>query len=605
MKDYLGFGNRSAKTPQTEPLPGMIKNNSGTGYSYSVDDMKRFKRWLLLGSSDGTFYVQSRKLTKENLDALERLLQAGKGLEVVQMLVEVSQKGKAPSNDPALFALARCTACDTHGMIDVAEEEKTYTFEDPEHRFHIPDNGSLVKKNRTYIRSGDTVVLTTKVQKGKRIHPADMEVRKAAFLALPHVARTGTHILHFISYVEEFRGWGSGLAKAVASWYQNKSDERLAYQVVKYKQRDNWSQRDALRLTHPKPATDARKLLYHWITKGCDTEEYKKDIFEQHSLIRAVEELATHPLDYAADLIHVFHVPHEAIASHLKKERDIWAALFEDMPMEAMIRNIPTMTRVELLKPLEEHTRTLVQRLHDKERLKKARIHPMKVLIALKTYESGKNVRGDGRWVPVAEIVQALHDAFYLCFENIEPIQKRVLISVDVSGSMRTGSVGGIVGLSPQLAGAAMAMVLARSCHYQTASGFVLPNYEFLGFDTQTYRFTFTEQQRLDDIMRGMHLYGGGGTDCGLPLKYALQEKREFDAFVTLTDNETFFGSTHVCQTLDHYRKEINSSARYVNIQMTATHVTNNRPDDLLALEVCGFDTSVPEIISGFLAEDV
>jgi len=64
VKDYLGFGNRSAKTPQTEPLPGMIKNNSGTGYSYSVDDMKRFKRWLLLGSSDGTFYVQSRKLTK-------------------------------------------------------------------------------------------------------------------------------------------------------------------------------------------------------------------------------------------------------------------------------------------------------------------------------------------------------------------------------------------------------------------------------------------------------------------------------------------------------------------------------------------------------------
>jgi 60 kDa SS-A/Ro ribonucleoprotein len=45
---------------------------------------------------------------------------------------------------------------------------------------------------------------------------------RAAFAALPRVARIGTHLLHFPAFVEGFRGWGRGLRRAVGAWYSQK-----------------------------------------------------------------------------------------------------------------------------------------------------------------------------------------------------------------------------------------------------------------------------------------------------------------------------------------------------------------------------------------------
>lgn len=80
----------------------------------------------------------------------------------------------------------------------------------------------------------------------------DPKVRRTALVVLPEVARTGTHLFTFVEYVESFRGWGRGLKRAVADWYLNMDANRLAYQLIKYQQRNDWSHRDLLRLSHPK-----------------------------------------------------------------------------------------------------------------------------------------------------------------------------------------------------------------------------------------------------------------------------------------------------------------------------------------------------------------
>jgi 60 kDa SS-A/Ro ribonucleoprotein len=74
--------------------------------------------------------------------------------------------------------------------------------------------------------------------------------RRAALNALPEVCRIGTHLFHFAGYVEQFRGWGRALRRAVGEWYERRST-KLAYQAVKYRQRDGWTHRDLLRLAHP------------------------------------------------------------------------------------------------------------------------------------------------------------------------------------------------------------------------------------------------------------------------------------------------------------------------------------------------------------------
>ena len=82
------------------------------------------------------------------------------------------------------------------------------------------------------------------------------------------MARIGTHLFHFAEYVDGMRGWGRGLRQAVGRWYNAQDAGKLAYQAIKYGQRDGWSHRDLLRLSHPTPATEQHKGLYHWITQG-------------------------------------------------------------------------------------------------------------------------------------------------------------------------------------------------------------------------------------------------------------------------------------------------------------------------------------------------
>src|SRR5262249_35803490 len=142
----------------------------------------------------------------------------------------------------------------------------------------------------------------------------------------------------------------------------------------------------------------------------------------------------------------------------------VWDALLEtDMPMTALIRNLATLTRVGLLAPGSDGTRQVVEQLGDRARLRAARVHPIAVLAALKTYAAGRGVRGRGTWEPVTAVVDALDGAFYATFESVEPIGKRWLLALDVSGSMSGGSVAGVPGLTPRVASAAMALVTAAT----------------------------------------------------------------------------------------------------------------------------------------------
>lgn len=533
---YTNYGVRSLSTPQAEPIPGkdMTPNNAG-GYSFAVDDMARLHRFLCLGS-EGTYYVGERELTKQNLTTLERLLDAGRGREAVDAIVSISKAGRAAKNDPALFALARCTSA------------------------------------------------------------SDVTVRQYALAHLSDVARTGTHLLHFVHYVKQFRGFGRAYKNALADWFASRDEEALAYQLLKYQQRDGYSQRDLLRLVHPKVTNETRNALYHWVVKGWSdvgADEHPEKALRQ---IWAYEKAkrATSASE-VAQLVQTYRLPREAVPTEHLNAVEVWDALLDDMPLEAMMRNLATMTRVGLLKPFSPAFDTVVQRLCDPERIKRARLHPIKILAALLTYQSGKGVRGSHTWEPLAPIVDALNEAFYASFAHVEPSGKRILIAVDVSGSMHGTQVNGIPGLDCHTAAAAMAMVTARTeAHYYV-----------IGFDTQAYPLPISPHQRIDDVVKTIAQYGGGGTNCALPFEWLIKKKIDVDAVITLSDNETWYGRAHPVQMLARYRAQVGHPVRAINVQMASTHVTNSDPDDRDALEAIGFDTITPSVIASFIRGEV
>jgi 60 kDa SS-A/Ro ribonucleoprotein len=91
-----------------------------------------------------------------------------------------------------------------------------------------------------------------------------------------------------------------------------------------------------------------------------------------------------------------------------------------------------------------------------------------------------------------------------------------------------------------------------------------------------------------------------GGTDCALPMRYATATQRQIDTFVIYTDAETWAGEIHPAQALREYRRASGIDARLIVVGMVSNGFTIADPADQGMLDVVGFDTATPQLISYF-----
>jgi 60 kDa SS-A/Ro ribonucleoprotein len=532
------------RTPQNAPIPGTAQvPNSAGGFAWAVDAWTRLDRFLVLGSEGGTFYVGKRELTLENAAAAAECL-AEDGPRTVARVVEVSTSGRAPKNDPALFVLAMAA-----GLGDEA-------------------------------------------------------TRRAALDALPQVARTGTHLFHWLRYVQAFRGWGRGVRRAVGAWYTARPARELAYQLLKYPSRDGWSHRDALRLAHPRPATEEQALLFRR-TVSRQTGEVPPALATSDTvrLLRAAEELHAGGVApaRAAELVREHRLTREMLPTELLREALVWEALLEGMPLTALIRNLGVMSGVGLLAPMSEAAKTVAARLSDREALRRARVHPVAVLAALKTYAQGHGMRGKASWTPVPQVVDVLDAAFYLAFAAVEPSRKRTLLALDVSGSM-DARILGMDYLSCREGAVAMALVTAATEPEHRFVAFTSGSYPSLhpGWTSGLTPLSISPRQRLDDVVRSISNLPFGGTDCALPMLEATKHRWKVDTFVVYTDSETWAGQVHPAQALREYRERTGIPAKLVVVGMASNGFSIADPEDGGMLDVVGFDASAPRMIGDF-----
>lgn len=564
MTRYSTHVSNLATSQAEQARPDQVKNNAG-GFVFKLDAWKRLDRFLILGTEGGTYYASEKRHTKQAATAVLECIKAD-GPRTVARIVEISDAGRAPKNDPAIFALAMCAGADS---------------------------------------------------------PA---TRSAALAALPKVCRIGTHLFHFAADVEHFRRWGRSLRTAVSKWYNDKTAEQLAVQVIKYQQRDGWSHKDMLRLAHPKPASAEHRAIMRYVELGADAmgalrdKKRDKDPVGKDKLpavIQAFEELhslaatecggstfSSGTLKRACALIKDNKLPHECVPNELKGKPEIWEAMLPSMGVTALIRNLGKLSSIGMTKAMGEHTKFIVDRLTDKDLLKKGRVHPMTVLYAMKTYAQGHGEKGSLSWSAERSIVDALDDAFYASFDAVEPTGKPTMLALDVSGSM--GSAMGGTSVTCREASAAMAMVTARTeknwaCVGFTSSGRGRGYGGMHGGDPSGLtELKVSPRQRLDDVVKAISGLDFGGTDCALPMLHAMKHDLAVDVFQVYTDNETWAGSIHPFQALKQYRQKTGRAAKLVVVGMTATEFSIADPSDAGMLDVVGMDPSVPNVMADF-----
>jgi 60 kDa SS-A/Ro ribonucleoprotein len=524
----------SKSVPQSEPLDTRQVQNNASGFVYQIDDWSRLDRFLILGSDSSTYYQTAQKLTRENASCVTACYDKDPRKTVAQ-IVSVSVEGRAPKNDAAIFALA----------IGAAH--------------------------------------------------SDVKVRQIALAAMPQVCRTATHLFQFVETVRSLgRGWGPTLKKAVAKWYNDKPVDALAYQVIKYREREGYTHKRMLQTAHPDPGKDpARTNLYKWI--------WGKDVGNLPSIIQAhraaMDKDTSKSMRLA--LVEAYKLPWEALPTECNKDPDYWAAQLPTIGLTALIRNLGNLSRIGLIKPLSGAEKAIAERFQNEEDLRKSRLHPFTILQAMSVYSSGHGFKGSGTWDVSRPVVDALDKAFYKSFKNVEPTGKRHLIALDVSGSM-TSPFGGSV-LSCRDATAALAL-LTMSIEPQThVVGFTSGGHSRGGWGSSAITpLKISPRQSLNDAIGVISNLSFGGTDCALPMLYALEKGLEVDVFSVYTDSETWAGSAHPMEALKRYRKQTGINAKLIVVGMTSTGFSIADPKDGGAMDVVGFDSGAPAVMADF-----
>ncbi|NEO97256.1 MAG: TROVE domain-containing protein [Symploca sp. SIO2E9] len=525
--NYKFFTSDKTGTAQSQPIPGreqeMIQGRSA-GFMFNAGTWKLLRRCLLVGTAQSTYYAGKRELTKDFAEVLRKAI--AKDPKRVAHEILYASDGRAINNSAPIFALV---------LLSMGEK------------------------------------------------PA----AKAAFEEIfGQVVRTGSHFYEWLNYTKALRGFGKVVREAGKNWLSREDARGLAYQLLKYQQRHGFSHRDALRLFHVKPPSAEHQQLFEWVVKGW--QELPTEIpTPALTQIWWYEWLKRNP-EQTNQAIAKGHLTHEMAAPVGKMNKQAWQLLFNEMPIGAMLRNLGSLTQLGVLRAdAPENLKRVQAILNSKKCLRQGRIHPIDVLKALKTYQSGGRLgRSQKTWQPVAPIVEILEKAVELSFEVVEPTGKVFLHAVDISGSMSYGVVDS-VGLSCCEIATTMALVTAKA----------EKNYMIGGFSTQFRNLGITGKDSFSSAISKASNQNFGGTDASIAYDWMIRHRFKADVVCFWTDSESWAGRRHPSEALAEYRQKVNPKLKAVYVTLTPYCITLVDPQDPLSWDFAGFDPGVPRLI--------
>ena len=145
------------------------------------------------------------------------------------------------------------------------------------------------------------------------------------------------------------------------------------------------------------------------------------------------------------------------------------------------------------------------------------------------------------------------------------------------------------------------------------------PDSIIIPFDTSAYRAKVDPGDTILSLAARLAKYGGGGTDCSLPIKEANRLGKRMAGIILVSDNQSWVGrgahgSTGV---MTQWKKFVENQKRLANKQGESPFVppklvcidiqpygNTQAVERLDILNIGGFSDSVFKVVSGFLSSD-
>ncbi len=392
-------------------------------------------------------------------------------------------------------------------------------------------------------------------------------------------------------------GLSSSVQRAFQRWLNTASVGKLLSASIG----NDPSLRDILRMARPTPKDNARRAMFGWLTDksieqwapagGDDLPvEVKSLIAYRNSESEEAQALIAGGLDNVRwDLL-----------SDAAKGPKVWTALARKMGPQALRMNLNTLLRHDVL-ATSAMVDYVADRIADEAEIRRSKQFPYQYLAAYLNADDN---------VP-QKIKTALHKAAEIACGNVPELSGPVVIGLDTSGSMScavTGNRGR--GATSKMRCIDVAALFAAAILRRNPDSVVIP------FDTSAYDAKIDPNDSILSIAERLAKYGGGGTDCSLPLVAANQKhaKRKFAGIVLVSDNESWVGtgrhgSTGVMTAWEAFvanqrklaGKEANPKLVNIDLQPYQTVQACERSD---IMNIGGFSDAVFNVISAFLADN-
>ncbi len=392
-------------------------------------------------------------------------------------------------------------------------------------------------------------------------------------------------------------GLSSSVQRAFQRWLNTASVGKLLSASIC----NDPSLRDILRMARPTPKDNARRAMFGWLTdksieKWAPATEADLPVEVQSLIAYRNSESEEAQALIAGGLDNV----RWDLLSDAAKGPTVWAALARKMGPQALRMNLNTLLRHDVL-ATNAMIDYVADRIADESEIRRSKQFPYQYFAAYLNADDN---------VP-QKIKTALHKAAEIACGNVPELPGPVVIGLDTSGSMSSAVTGNRGrGATSKLRCIDVAALFAAAILRRNPDSVVIP------FDTSAYDAKMDPNDSILSIAERLAKYGGGGTDCSLPLVAANQKhaKRKFAGIVLVSDNESWVGtgrhgSTGVMTAWEAFvanqrklaGKEASPKLVNIDLQPYQTVQACERAD---IMNIGGFSDAVFNVISAFLADN-
>lgn len=451
---------------------------------------------------------------------------------------------------------------------------------------------AVYARQRAYLKDTPAVLLAALAQRD------DLPIDYVLDRAFPRVCNTGKMVRNVVqvcrSGVLGRKTIPRPLRRLIAAWIIDRDPVRLVNDAVG----TDPSMADVIKMVHPHPREDTRRVLHNWLLgrppgQGIVSERTRRgpgpyremaELAVMDMLPQAVRQLETwkrYPdeasVPVGLDFRYLTGQPGLSTAA--------WRAIVEQAGWNWTKKNLNTISRHKLFED-PEVVELVAQRLADGALVRHARVFPYELLAA---YEATKGTLPR----PVAN---ALHVAMEHATRAVPVLPGRVVVCVDVSGSMRV-PVTGQRGTATTAVNCVQCAALFAACVVKAN-----PEARIMLFTTELFEPDVEPRDTVLSITRKLASYPAGGTACSVPLVQLNKERALVDSVVFLSDYESWADSSNMGTKMMAEWAELRG--RCPNVRMACVDLApigdHQMPDRRNVLRVGGFSDAVFRVIAEF-----